>query len=477
MKYDSIKTLCLFNVVDGLREGLSHFSGTSRAALIYAETKDSPVRVYDPQDLLDGHQPKFKELYLDTESWRSAVNVQDLKTYAHVCPEKNLQLAGLISFGGRTSSIYYQMWFTEHHPDMCSIGPTERWLEHAAYLLAHDFKNEDAFYAGTSRYVLREYATHAVRDHLRDELNILFGWDTQIEIYPILDAVLGISGTPEEGAWPRGELVFLEPCSVPQVEYLVRFPPSQRPVLRNLKHARKLLLAAEDHSRKLISDGKNIIGIATGDMPECRITADFRGNYGFLRLAGNLVCSFSNGGFHSSNRRPKLVQLEEALLESEIGQTIGYALLTIASFIVHDAGERKHGCSLVIDLNSNPIEISGQKLEKPIDLLDPQNMELAKSLARVDGALHIGADLCLHGFACLLDGLAIPGEDRARGARFNSALRFTSMHKDIVVVVVSSDRPVSVIQHGVELTAQCEWEPLSEFFTLPPTLENWLKAS
>ena len=96
-------------------------------------------------------------------------------------------------------------------------------------------------------------------------------------------------------------------------------------------------------------------------------------------------------------------------------------------------------------------------MENPLDLREPAYLELAKSLAKVDGALHVGSDLHMHGFACLLDGRSVPGEDRARGARFNSALRFTSEHENIIVVVVSSDRPVSVIKEGVELTARCEW--------------------
>ena len=73
----------------------------------------------------------------------------------------------------------------------------------------------------------------------------------------------------------------------------------------------------------------------------------------------------------------------------------------------------------MVDLNNPPITISGQKLTHPLNLQEPKLLELAKSLAKVDGALHIGADLNLHGFACLLDGRSIPGEDRSRGARFN----------------------------------------------------------
>jgi hypothetical protein len=93
----------------------------------------------------------------------------------------------------------------------------------------------------------------------------------------------------------------------------------------------------------------------------------------------------------------------------------------------------------------------------------------------VDGALHIGHDSNLYGFACLLDGKAVPGENRARGARYNSAVRFTAANDDIIVIVVSSDRPVSIIQRGIELTARCSWTPLPGRAPEPPTLEEWLK--
>jgi len=87
----------------------------------------------------------------------------------------------------------------------------------------------------------------------------------------------------------------------------------------------------------------------------------------------------------------------------------------------------------------------------------------------------IEINLKLHGFACLLDGLAIPGEDRARGARFNSALRFTAVHTNVIIVVVSLDRPISVIQEGVELNAQCEWKPVPGCIKPPPTLEHFIE--
>ena len=466
---------CIGDTLDGLRDGLSHFSGPSRAAVVFAMGADVPMVIFDPQNLLAGHEPRLKELYVENQTWRNHQTIQrgSLK-YSHIIPEKNLQLTGLISYGGRSGSIFYQMWFTEHHPDMCSIGPTERWLEHAAWRFSHDMANESNLYTGISGSFLREYATHAVRDDVVDRMNVLLGWDTKLRIYPILDAILELSRTREEGAWPRGELVFVEPQALAHLRFLAHFSSAEQPTMDNIKHVRKLLAAVEQSNLKLISDGRCVAGIAAGSLPEFTITADFRGGHGFLRVVEDHVCSFADGTYQSTTRRANLVHLEEALLESNLDAETGNTLFKSVAELVHQAEDQKHGATLVLDLNATPVAISGQCFDRPLDLRDPVILDLAKSLFRVDGALHIGADMQLHGFACLLDGRAIVGENRARGARYNSALRFTAEHGNIIVVVVSSDRPVSIVQSGVEISAACQWKPMSCRIIQPVPLDQWV---
>ena len=466
---------CIYDLLEGLQEGLNLFSGPSRVAMIYAVTADAPLRICDPQGLLEDHQPRFKELFVDDDAWRrSPPALTRLRRFDQILPEKDLGLTGLISFGGRSAAMFYQMWFTDHHPDMCAVGPTQRWLEHAVYRLSHDIANTQELYTGISGAFLREYATHAVRDFVIDEMSVALGMDTQLRVYPILDAVLGISRTLEEGAWARGHLMFVEPSAMGSVDFAARFPAAERPQLANFKHVRKLLTAVEYSPRNLVSDGRAILGIAQGAPPRFNIIADFRGGYGLLRLNGEKICSFADGRFLSTTRRAKLVQVEEVLLESRLDPDSRDEMFKIISELVHTAETKKYGCTLVIGLNSEPVTISGQTLEVPLDLRQPGNLSLAMSLAKVDGALHIGADARLHAFACLLDGRSIPGEDRARGARYNSALRFTAAHPELMIVVVSSDRPVSVIQEGVELSAQCPLSAVSTCIAHPPTLEDWV---
>jgi hypothetical protein len=357
---------------------------------------------------------------------------------------------------------------------MCSIEPTRRWLEHAVLRLSHDIANESHLYTGISGSFLREYSTHAVHDYLIDRANISLGPDSTIQISPLLESVLGISKTPEEGAVPFGEIVFAEPRLLNQLQFIARFRGDQQPLLNNHKHIRKLLLAVEQSNHKLVSDGTRIMGICDYHLPEFCIIADFQGKTGFLLINDEQVCSFEDGSFGSTTHRAKLYEVEEILLDYELGTTIRNGLYQITSHIVHNAESNGFGCSLVVDLESKYQQISGQYLEHPIDLKQVAHLELACGLSKADGALHIMADQHLHAFACLLDGLSISTEDRARGARYNSALRFSAIRQDSIVIVVSADKPVSVIYRGEEIGQRAIVNPYESCALFPDSLPNWL---
>ncbi|THB65697.1 MAG: DNA-binding protein [Desulfovibrio sp.] len=475
MLCDPVTYQCIYHILDGLRMGLSSFSGTSRVSVIYAMEPEDPLHVYDPQGLLRDHEPPLREFYRDSGSWRlSFPQVRTTRSFETI--SEDIQLVGMISFAAKSPTMFYQRWFTEHHPDMCCTGPSVEWMENAAWLLSQHCGDANVSLAETSGHVLQQWALHAVRNFIVDERSKVLGLDTHLRIYPVLESVLAISRTLEEGKAARGDLAFVEPKFLPDVRFLARFPDMEPPLLTNTKHVRKLLQTAEDPDHMLVSDGMCVLGIATHPLPPSSIKATFFGGPGFLHLDDNCICSFSDGGYRSSNRRAKLVQLEESLLDTDLDSFARHHMFQVISRLVHSAQRRKHGCTLVVDLNSRPVKIPGQHLVDPLDLLDPAQLSLTKSLSQVDGALHLGADLKLHGFACLLDGRAVAVESRSRGARFNSALRFSSEHEKILVVVVSEDRGVSIIQHGMEMTAVCDWKPFYACLTPPPTLEDWLKS-
>lgn len=468
------RQLSLYYALEGLKEGLSQFTHPSRVALIYAlSPEEDSLRVYDPYDLLRGHEPVLEELFLKEKIWLK-VGKDRLSQLGDLIKFENLRLSGLISFGGWSNSLYYQKWFTEHHFDLCSTGPIERWLEQAVRLLAQDFALESSMTLGNTALMLEGLALHAIRDYIVDKRNELMGLDTHLRIYPILKIILALSKTKEEGAWARGKLAFVDPYLLSDLNFEIRFPKEESPFLGNIKHVRKLLTAVQHTEMKMISDGNKIVGISRDTLPKATLKADFRGSHGFLYLDDELVCSFQDGIFRGTNREPSLVVLEELLLETDLLEEKRNALFKVTNSLVRASQNHKHGCSLILDLNDPPLEdIAGQNLEEPLDLLYLPHLRLAKSLARVDGALHITKNAQLKRFACLLDGEKVAGEDRSRGARFNSALRFTAKREKVIVVVVSSDRPVSVIQNGVELNAICHWE--GSCFCEHPPFKEWLK--
>ncbi|MFP5220706.1 MAG: DNA integrity scanning protein DisA nucleotide-binding domain protein [Acidobacteriota bacterium] len=477
MILNTAKQISARNVLEGLRQGLSRFSGPSRVALIMAETRDSKLLVHDPRRLLRGHEPKLAKVFLESDEWKSsAPDTAAMKLFGQSAWARKLHLTGMICSGGYSQPLFYQMWFTELHPNMCSTGPTERWLEHAVWLLAHDYASEGAFFTSASKHALEAFEHHAVRNHLFSEMSKTLGRPPRITLYPILEAVLRISTTREEGEPPTGKVVFIEPAEADNVQWLIRFPEMERPFLHNAKHVRKLLFSVEDSMRRLVSDGERVLGVcANADCLTNRLTADFQDHFGFLRLGGKPVCSFVDGMYQSTTRKPNLVVLEEALLEAQTSPEQGHALFQITSAIVDHARKESFGCTLVLDPKGSLPPMAGQHVIPLLHLRDPHHLDLAKALAKLDGALHLtgNGDLCA--FACLLDGRSVDSEDRSRGARFNSAVRFTAMYPGIIVVVVSADTPVFIIQGGAQLNATCDLQIEGDLDLNPPTLETWLE--
>ncbi len=459
----------LSHIVDGLRAGLCRFSGPSRVAVIYALDPHGPVFIHDSHDLLREHEPRILELF-GAPPWPPCRGDQPLDGFA---PCQDPELAGIVAFGARAEALPFQMWFTEHHPDACSTAPTQRWLEEACRLMVHSMQTPTATVENAG-FVLQNFAVHAVRDAIVDERNTSIGLDSRLRVYTVLDAILDISKTQEEGRPPCGDMAFVEPDLADTIHYLAKFEPIERPLLQDTKHVRKLLQAVEDTRHRLVCDGTHIIGIGAGRLPDYSIIAEFRGHHGFVILQDQKICSFAHGSFLSTNREPILVALEEALVEMRWPPNHIYGVMRTVLEIVKSAQERKHGCALILDYGSPLANPSGQRLITPLNLRRLVELELAKALAKVDGALHVDIrNLRLLAFATLMDGKAVPGENRARGARYNSALRFSTEHPDLFVVVVSADRPISIMQHGAELSTRCEWQPPPRGLLDPPPLSAW----
>ena len=475
MNQNSFKKLCIANILNGVSDGLLKYSRPSRTALLFAPGPDEPVQVFDPQDLLFGHESVLEDVFVEHEvRWRQhVVNLIENQPKGLLISLDNLGLSGLIAFAGASSEFFYQVWFTEHHPDMCSIKPTEKWLEQAACLLTHDYNSGNSP-INCSDYVLKNYALQAIADYIVDERNSHLGYDTKIQIPTILNHILSISTTREEGAWARGTLFFTDPVNIENIDFLTMFQRNERPVISNSKHIRKLLVSVERSHRKLVCDGNYVVGITLGAVPDYAIVADFKGDHGFLSMGTQKIASFCDGNFYSTTRENRLVELEELLLDSKLDIETAGTLFSVLSGLIHRAGHSHYGSTVVIDMNDEPLVLSGHVLEPPLSLLDPDNYDLAAAFMQIDGAVQITPDARIRGFGCLLDGQAITWENMARGARYNSALRFSATTSKVIVVVVSADRPVSIIYNGIELNGMSRWKPIYQYVPEILTLEQHL---
>ena len=108
--------------------------------------------------------------------------------------------------------------------------------------------------------------------------------------------------------------------------------------------------------------------------------------------------------------------------------------------IVEATQESGHGATIVVskDPEAETTRLSGEGMPIEPDYLEPEQVV---RLASVDGAVIIGPDGRCHAFGVILDGTANESGDRARGARFNSAVRYQNMEEtpSSMIIVISDD--------------------------------------
>ena len=106
--------------------------------------------------------------------------------------------------------------------------------------------------------------------------------------------------------------------------------------------------------------------------------------------------------------------------------------------IVKTARANGQGTTIVVsrDPEAETDRLSGEAMPIEPDYLEPQ--EIVR-LGSVDGAVIIGPDGRCHAFGVILDGVADQTGDRARGSRFNSAVRYQNAGTARSMIIVISD--------------------------------------
>ena len=210
--------------------------------------------------------------------------------------------------------------------------------------------------------------------------------------------------------------------------------------LRNTRSARKML-EVTDETTALLTDGQSVYGL--GMCPSAP-------NVAKIKIEGNSEWSLSIDDIelikvsHHQATLPKQV-LDKNLFKDVVHRTLN----NVHTERIWDAFQHSlnigHGTTIVV---SNNPESEIARLGREALAIRPKYLDhndLAR-LGKVDGAIFLGPDGRCYGFGVILDGMATSSGNRARGSRYNSAVRYeqTACIKT-VAIVISDDGTVDLI--------------------------------
>jgi hypothetical protein len=218
-------------------------------------------------------------------------------------------------------------------------------------------------------------------------------------------------------------------------------------------------VALEDHasfrklvqvsSRKfvLVSDGAVVFGLGrvreTTSVEQLDFTVRFVGHHAWELWHGETALMRVRFGVPGLPlRRLRRAEFTDALASALPGTAAAEAQLWA---VVEAAMRQGHGTTLVISTEAaeEAKRLGTQGI--PFHPFSP-TQEQVDRLTAIDGAVVLDPDGRCHAMGIILDGTAGSGGTRARGARFNSAVRYAAGHPGrCVILVVSEDGMVDLV--------------------------------
>lgn len=210
--------------------------------------------------------------------------------------------------------------------------------------------------------------------------------------------------------------------------------------LRETRSVRKIL-ELTDETRALLTDGRSIYGLG-----ECLPAP----NVAQIAIEGHGKWTLSIDGtplmkvVYEHATLPKQI-LDKDLFTDVAHREVGTVEVERVWDILQCALANNHGTTIVVSADPvSEIERLGQEaLAIKPEYLDHKDVA---RLGRIDGAIILGPDGRCYAFGVILDGLATTSSDRARGARFNSSIRYQRTSTiGTMVIVISDDGTVDLI--------------------------------
>ena len=458
-----------------LSQGLSQFFGDRtittkynprfRVAAVLRATPDEPIYVYDPNDLLADTGLDLPTAIEAAETDIAAHSTTARKPYVPFFIEEwYITVPDVCGLVLASESVPLVGIIVESPRGLKSQDAVKEWIAAVGRIACERLHSEIFSFPDTASMAMRSYAMESVVGALQSQVNEVAG--NSIKAQSVVEAFCELSVQAEEGERPTGTIVIVQKEDLDSLDWQMEFPDDQRPKLEETTLVAKLFALCEGTSA-LISDGAEVYGIADiGAPPQDAISATFSNGRASITFNGVALAVVSNGALHAPFSPPEHI-LRDTL--HDLPHQVTEDCIRNLMSLVGQARRRGYGSTLVIHKEKLPDKISGSELKHPL----PVN-QLTARMCAVDGAVILDSALYVRAFGCLLDGMIESEENRARGSRYNSAQRYTRLHRDAVVVVVSSDGPVSVFVNGEDLTVV---PPLVDKPTTvdPPTLDQFVE--
>jgi hypothetical protein len=258
-----------------------------------------------------------------------------------------------------------------------------------------------------------------------------------------------ISSQFYEGAETRGRML-ISRRNHPNTGQVIRLQKAV--TMRNYRGIRKLLEICTSDLH-LLCDSSGIYGIGKRIVPDDLdpnqdlFVVDFIGHYRWrLSHAGHDLMVVSYG-------QPQLPQksIDEEDFRSRILAEFGeieFHHLRKLWALVCEAPKQQHGTTIVI---SDRGEEESKRLHAQSTVIEPIQLssELMLPMSSIDGAILIDPRSTCYAMGVILDGLANGQGDSARGARYNSAVRYLDHARArghrCVIVLISEDGSTDIL--------------------------------
>lgn len=260
-------------------------------------------------------------------------------------------------------------------------------------------------------------------------------------------------------------LLAAKPLIHNNINVIIKF---EKPIEINECESKKIrkLLNISDKNSFLIADPNHIYGVGTLDnsnalVKESLFVVNFKGyfewEFGYVEesisqdFQINRIMVVKNGKPSLPKSRVSQEEFENRC--NQIYKSIQSDSISFLWKILNRAIEQKHGTMLVI-LDEDGAKEEAKRLGNQCFKISPEilDIELIESLTSIDGAILLSANCQCHALGVILDGVADENSgDSARGARYNSAVRYHNYIKknkpsyQLLMVVISEDGMVNFI--------------------------------